>query len=170
MAAPMYDAIVVGLGAHGSAAAYHLARRGLRVLGIDRFARGHTLGSSGGLSRIIRLAYYEHPGYVPLLRRAWELWRELERESAERLLTRTGGPAGVRVTTTVGTYDARQLVLTAGAWLARLLPALEPYLWIERNVLFWFQPRARSDAFAALPVWIMEDVTRTHGFPAYRNF
>src|SRR5438270_11400104 len=85
------DVIVAGLGAHGSAAAYHLAKRGTSVLGIDRFPRGHTLGSSGGLSRIIRLSYYEHPDYVPLLRSAWELWRELERASGERLLTETGG-------------------------------------------------------------------------------
>ena len=69
------DVIVAGLGAHGSSAAYHLASRGASVLGFDRFARGHTLGSSGGLSRIIRLSYYEHPDYVPLLRRAWTLWR-----------------------------------------------------------------------------------------------
>src|SRR5438105_15821203 len=91
MAARTFDAIVVGLGAHGSAAAYHLAKRGLRVLGIEQFARGHTLGSSGGLSRIIRLSYYEHPDYVPMLRRAWDLWRELERESGATLLTQTGG-------------------------------------------------------------------------------
>src|SRR5438445_3299053 len=85
------DVIVAGLGAHGSSAAYRLAARGASVLGIDRFARGHTLGSSGGLSRIIRLSYYEHPDYVPLLRRAWQLWRELEKESGETLLTQTGG-------------------------------------------------------------------------------
>src|SRR5919198_5118609 len=89
--ATAFVVIVVGLGAHGSAAAYHLAKRGLRVLGIERFERGHTLGSSGGLSRIIRLSYYEHPDYVPLLRRAWDLWRELESESGESLLTQTGG-------------------------------------------------------------------------------
>src|SRR3989441_1562947 len=88
------DVIVAGLGAHGSAAAYRLAARGASVLGFDRFARGHTLGSSGGLSRIIRLSYYEHPDYVPLLRRAWILWRELERESGEKLLTETGGLYG----------------------------------------------------------------------------
>jgi sarcosine oxidase len=86
-----YDAIVIGLGAHGSAAAYQLAKRGLRVLGLERFERGHTLGSSGGLSRIIRLSNYEHPDYVPLLRRAWDLWRALEDESGESLLTQTGG-------------------------------------------------------------------------------
>src|SRR3981081_4782602 len=85
------DVIVAGLGAHGSSAAYHLASRGASVLGFDRFARGHTLGSSGGLSRIIRLSYYEHPDYVPLLRRAWQLWRDLEKESGESLLTQTGG-------------------------------------------------------------------------------
>src|SRR5436309_1471127 len=84
------DVIVGGLGAHGSSAAYRLAARGASVLGFDRFARGHTLGSSGGLSRIIRLSYYEHPDYVPLLRRAWVLWRALERESGETLLTQTG--------------------------------------------------------------------------------
>src|SRR5256886_4732668 len=85
------DVIVAGLGAHGSSAAYRLAARGASVLGFDRFARGHTLGSSGGLSRIIRLSYYEHPDYVPLLRRAWTLWRDLERESGDKLLTETGG-------------------------------------------------------------------------------
>lgn len=96
-----YDAIVVGLGAHGSAAAAELARRGAKVLGIDRFPRGHELGSSVGRTRIIRLAYFEHPDYVPLLRRAWDRWLELERESDERLLFPTGGvyagPAGSEV-------------------------------------------------------------------------
>src|SRR6266851_2418815 len=67
----MTDVIVIGLGADGGAAAAHLARRGARVLGIEAFSRGHTNGSSGGLTRVIRLAYYEHPDYVPLLKRAW---------------------------------------------------------------------------------------------------
>lgn len=87
----MSDVVVVGLGADGSAAAMHLARRGERVLGLEAFGRGHTLGSSGGRTRVIRLAYYEHPDYVPLLRRAWELWRELEAETGEELLRQTGG-------------------------------------------------------------------------------
>jgi sarcosine oxidase len=86
-----YDAIVLGLGAHGSAAAHHLGRLGRRVLGLERFARGHALGSSGGLSRVIRVAYFEHPSYVPLLKRAWQLWTELEQASGEVLLIRTGG-------------------------------------------------------------------------------
>ena len=72
-----YDAIVIGAGGMGSATVYHLARRGLRVLGIERFDVPHDLGSSHGESRIIRLAYAEHPDYVPLLRRAYALWREL---------------------------------------------------------------------------------------------
>jgi sarcosine oxidase len=87
----MSDIVVVGLGADGSAAAAHLARRGERVLGLEAFARGHTLGSSGGRTRVIRLAYYEHPDYVPLLRRAWTLWRELEAATGEELLRQTGG-------------------------------------------------------------------------------
>ncbi len=251
----LYDAVVVGLGAHGSATAYHLAKRGANVLGIERFARGHTLGSSGGLSRIIRLSYHEHPDYVPLLRRAWDLWRALEDASGEALLTRTGGlyvgppdgdlvaraaesarehaldhelldadelrrrygvlriedgwhalldaqagwlapercidthlrmaerhgatlrfdepvvrwerdGAGVRVATREGSYTASRLVLTAGAWMPDLVPSLAPHLWVERSVLFWFEPRARTDAFASLPVWILEDTDRFwYGFP-----
>lgn len=249
------DVIVAGLGAHGSSAAYHLASRGASVLGFDRFARGHTMGSSGGLSRIIRLSYYEHPDYVPLLRRAWTLWRDLERESGERLLTETGGlyagdPSGelvsgalesarrhelehdvletaalraryplfawldgwqgvferqagwlaperciethlrlaeqrgatlrfdepidrwestsdgVRVTTPTGSFEARQLVIAAGAWESQLAPALASELSVERSVLFWFEPTAERDAFARLPVYIVQDTDRIfYGFP-----
>src|SRR5256712_12066504 len=85
------DVVVVGLGAMGAAAARALSRRGLRVLGLDRFAPPHALGSSHGDSRIIREAYFEHPSYVPLVQRAYLLWEELERDSGESLLTRTGG-------------------------------------------------------------------------------
>lgn len=86
-----YDVIVLGLGAMGSAAAYHLARREARVLGLDAYPRGHTQGSSHGRSRIIREAYFEAPEYVPLVQRAYHLWRELEAESGQALLTLTGG-------------------------------------------------------------------------------
>ena len=86
-----YKAIVVGLGAMGSATLYHLAQRGSRALGLEQFAPGHTRGSSHGDSRIIRETYFEHPLYVPLVRRAHELWRELERRSGESLMTITGG-------------------------------------------------------------------------------
>jgi sarcosine oxidase len=250
-----HDVIVAGLGAHGSSAAYRLAARGASVLGFDRFERGHTLGSSGGLSRIIRLSYYEHPDYVPLLRRAWTLWRDLERESGEHLLTETGGlyagdPSGelvagalesarrhqlehevldaaalreryplfdwldgwqgvferqagwlapersiethnrlaeqngatlrfaepidrwestadgVRVTTATGTFDAKQLVLAAGAWESQLAPSLAPELSVERSVLFWFEPTAERDAFARLPIYVVDDTDRIfYGFP-----
>jgi sarcosine oxidase len=85
-----YNAIVLGVGGMGSAALYHLARRGLRVLGLERYNIPHEMGSSHGLTRIIRLAYYEHPAYVPLLRRAYELWRQLEHTVQERLLIITG--------------------------------------------------------------------------------
>jgi sarcosine oxidase len=85
-----YDAIVIGVGGMGSAAVYELARRGLRVLGLERYDIPHDLGSSHGVNRIIRLAYWEHPSYVPLLRRAFELWRELEHLRGERLLVVTG--------------------------------------------------------------------------------
>lgn len=87
---PAYDVIIAGLGVMGSSVALHAARRGLRVLGIDRFAPPHTLGSSHGSTRLIREAYYEHPLYVPLVRRSYELWRELEHDAGEVLLTRTG--------------------------------------------------------------------------------
>ncbi len=96
-----YDIIVLGLGGMGTAAACELARRGRRVLGIDQFQIGHDRGSSHGETRIIRKAYYEHPDYVPLLRRAYERWYELEQESGERLFLECGvlsiGPADSEV-------------------------------------------------------------------------
>ncbi|HEX3803046.1 MAG TPA: N-methyl-L-tryptophan oxidase [Solirubrobacteraceae bacterium] len=85
-----FDAIVVGVGGMGSAALHQLARRGLRVLGLDRFAVPNERGSSHGITRVIRLAYNEDPAYVPLARRAYEGWRELETEAGEQLLYITG--------------------------------------------------------------------------------
>jgi sarcosine oxidase len=89
-----FDAIVVGLGAHGSAAAAVLARRGQRVLGLERFGRGEAHGSSGGWSRMIRIAHFEHPWLVPLASASWDRWLALEQEAATALLTRTGGLYG----------------------------------------------------------------------------
>ena len=86
-----YDTIIIGLGAMGSSAAYHLARRGARVLGLEQFDIPHSRGSSHGYSRMIRLAYYEHPDYVPLLRRSYQLWHDLEQSSNQKLLHLTGG-------------------------------------------------------------------------------
>ena len=85
-----YDVIVVGVGGMGSAAAFHAARRGARVLGLEQFEIPHDKGSSHGLTRIIRLAYWEDLAYIPLLLRAYELWRELEHLAGESLLTITG--------------------------------------------------------------------------------
>ena len=254
----MFDVIVVGLGAMGSAAAYHLARRGARVLGLDRFRPPHAWGSSHGQSRIIRQAYYEHPAYVPLIQRAYTLWAELERDSGQTLFRQTGGlmigpPGGelvtgalasarihglehelltaadvrerypvfhppdafaalwepragvlfpeaciathlelaatngaslrydepvlgwrvdgdtVQVTTASGRYQAAHLLLSAGAWLDRLLPDLRLPLLVERQVLYWFEPAATRAAFEPgnCPIYLWE-YTPGHffyGFP-----
>src|SRR4051812_23296733 len=109
-----HDVVVIGLGAMGSAALCTLARRGRRVLGIERFLPGHDHGSSHGITRLIRLGYFEHPSYVPLLRRAYELWRGLEQASGQKLLHVTGiaeigPPDGVLVRGTLASARAHSL-------------------------------------------------------------
>ena len=125
-----FDVVVVGLGAMGSAAVWHLARRGQRVVGLDRFVPGHERGSSHGTSRIIRLGYFEHPAYVPLLRRAYGLWRELEAATGHRLLEITGiaeigPPNGALVTGTLAAAQAHDLphAVLAASDLMRRYPA-----------------------------------------------
>lgn len=86
-----FDVIVIGVGTAGSAACYHLARRGVRVLGLEQFDIPNTFASHHGFSRMIRLCYFEHPDYVPLLRRAYLLWRELEQAIGRDVLHITGG-------------------------------------------------------------------------------
>jgi sarcosine oxidase len=86
----IYDAIIVGIGGMGSATAWQLARRGRRVLGLEAFDIANAMGSSHGITRIIRLPYYESPAYVPLLKRAYELWGEIEAATNTRLLHTTG--------------------------------------------------------------------------------
>jgi sarcosine oxidase len=86
-----YDVIVAGLGGMASAAAYQLAGRGKRVLGLEKHGPAHDKGSSHGRPRIIRQAYFEDPSYVPLLLRAYELWEQLEIETGRELMTLTGG-------------------------------------------------------------------------------
>jgi sarcosine oxidase len=92
-----YDVIVLGIGGVGSAALYYLARRGARVLGIDRFVPPHDRGSSHGQTRVIRQAYFEHSDYVPLLKESYKLWHELESQTGTKLLYQIGlveiGPA-----------------------------------------------------------------------------
>jgi sarcosine oxidase len=85
------DVAIVGLGAMGALSAWRLAARGANVIAFERFRPGHANGSSHGDTRIIRTAYFESPDYVPLVQRAWELWRSLEREAGADLLTETGG-------------------------------------------------------------------------------
>ena len=128
-----YDVAVIGLGGMGGAAAYRLAERGQRVIGLERFGPAHDQGSSHGDSRIIRQAYFEHPSYVPLLRRAYELWRETERASGRDLLTITGGlfigpPDAVTVTGALRSarlWDLEHEFLDAAA-IARRFPTLRP--------------------------------------------
>jgi len=129
----MYDAIIAGLGGMGSSAAYHLAGRGKRVLGLERYSPAHDRGSSHGQSRIIRLAYSEDPAYVPLVLRAYELWERLERETGQDLMTLTGGlmigPPGTKFfegsKASAEKYDLPYEVLDA-AELKRRYPVLEP--------------------------------------------
>jgi sarcosine oxidase len=138
-----FDVVVVGLGATGAAALHRLARRGVRVLGIERLTPGHDQGSSHGESRIIRLGYFEHPSYVPLLRRSYALWRELEAEANAKLLHITGiveiGPPGGEVVS--GTLAASRLhdlphqVMNAAETMRRF-PAFK----IPHDYLGVFQP------------------------------
>lgn len=128
-----YDVAVAGLGGFGSATAYHLATRGLRVLGLDRHPAGHALGASHGESRIVRQAYFEGTAYVPLLRRSYELWERLGTDSGERLVQPTGGlflgGADTRVfrgsLASAQRWDIPHEVLDAGEVAARF-PAFAP--------------------------------------------
>ena len=140
-----YNAIVIGLGAMGSATLYHLAQRGWRVLGLEQFEPGHNRGSSHGDSRIIRETYFEHPLYVPLVRRAHELWRELERNSGSSLMTITGGimigpPDGVVVPGTLRSAEEHGLpheILTP-AGVRERFPAFR----LDDALVAVFDPRA----------------------------
>jgi len=86
----IFDVIVVGVGGMGSATCYELARRGQRVLGLERFDIGHSMGSSHGDTRMLRLGYFEGQSYVPMVLRAHQLWREIGKKIGEDLLTITG--------------------------------------------------------------------------------
>ncbi len=141
----MYDVIVAGLGGMGSAAAYHLAGRGKRVLGLERHTPVHDRGSSHGESRIIRQAYFEDPAYVPLLLRAYELWERLEEETGEKLVTLGGGlmigpPDGALVSGSMASADEHGLpyeILSASD-LKRRYPIFEP----DPNVVALYEERA----------------------------
>jgi sarcosine oxidase len=253
-----YDVIVAGVGGMGSAAVMELAARGAKVLGLERAGIPNSTGSSHGVNRIIRLAYAEDPRYVPLLRRAYERWRELERTAGEQLLYITGGVdagapdsetvrgslesirqhdlphellsaaelhrrfpgyrlpeemqavyqpdagfvaseraivahvkealqfgaeihgnepivkwsadgSGVNVRTPKATYHAKQLVISAGAWVGKFVPQYAPHFVPERQVLMWSQPKVR-DLFSLgnFPIFVLEDPeARFYGFPEF---
>jgi sarcosine oxidase len=256
-----YDVIVAGVGGMGSSACHHLAKRGQRVLGLDRFDLGHTMGSSHGLTRIIRIAYFEGPQYVPLLKRAAQLWKETGDAAGTQLMYTTGSmdiapegegfvessrqscldhdlthevlsrkdiercyPAfhltpkhiglwqpdggfvaseraiythagmamakgaelrfnepvlswkptahgGVEVTTPRTTYTAGSLVLTAGAWMPELVPALGKAEHIVKQAIGWFGVK-RPELFAPdkFPVFILTvDEGNFYGFPLWEH-
>lgn len=139
-----FEVIVIGIGAMGSATCYYLARRGKRVLGLERFDIPHDMGSSHGYTRIIRLAYYEDPSYVMLLIRAYELWREIENQVGEKLLHITGsidaGPADSWVfkgaLQSAVSFDLPHEILT-GAELHRRFPGYR----LPHETLALFQPQ-----------------------------
>ena len=148
----MFDAIVVGLGAVGSAAVYQLARRGAKVLGIDRYSPPHALGSSHGDTRITRLAIGEGAQYTPLVMRSHEIWREIERETGRQLLTLTGGliisSSARKATTHVANFFDNTLaaarrfgiaheILDAGAIRTRF-----PQFNVADNEVGYFEPTA----------------------------
>ena len=252
-----YDVIVIGLGGMGSAAAHHLAARGQRVLGLEKFTPAHDKGSSHGGSRIIRQSYFEDPAYVPLLLRAYELWEQLANDTGLEVYRLTGGlfigapdamtvagsqrasqvwdlphemldaeeirrrfptlspypgdialyeakagfarpemtvaahinlaesagadlhfgepviewsetAGGVSVTTARGTYTAGQVVICPGAWAPALLAEFGIPITVERQVLYWFDPRGSTTPFEEHPIWIHEDSAgmQAYGFPA----
>lgn len=138
-----FNTIVVGLGTMGSAAAYYLARRGKRVLGLERFDIPHDQGSYQGYTRIIRMPYYEHPSYVMLIKRAYELWYEIEREAQTQLFYRTGsldiGPADSWVfkgaLRSATEYELEHEVLT-GLELAQRFPGYQ----LPHEIMALYQP------------------------------
>ncbi len=252
-----FDVIIIGLGAMGSSAALQLSRNNKKVLGIDRFAPPHTFGSSHGQTRIIREAYFEHPLYVPLVQRAYDLWFDMEKETGKELFLKTGGmmigspeselvkgaktsadihnleyklldfaqiklqfPAfnlseemvgiwepragvlfpekcietflelagnsgaklnfnetvlnftadknEVTVKTDKGIYKTEKLIISSGAWLNKLIPELKLPLYIERQVLFWFDTNnSKNFNLEKFPIFIWEYETDKifYGFP-----
>ena len=163
VARSMHDTIVIGTGGMGAAAAFHLARRGSRVLGLDRFAVGHDRGSSHGQTRLFRTAYYEHPDYVPLLRRAHDLWRDMEGEGGQPLLVESGlvmaGPATGEVI--AGSLaSAREHGLAVERLTAAEAQARWPALRVPESWAVVFEPGAGH--------LLVEDCVRAHALAAMR--
>jgi sarcosine oxidase len=138
----LYDVAVVGLGGMGSAILADCARRGASAVGLEQFERGHELGSSSGKSRMIRKAYFEDPAYVPLLLRAYDLWRELERASGQELLRITGllmvGDAAAEVITGAQ-RAAREHQLPLETLTSSEIRARYPMLHVQDNEIGAFE-------------------------------
>ncbi len=140
-----YDLAIVGLGAMGAAVAWRAAKRGVSVVGFDRYRPPHTLGSTHGRSRIIREAYYEHPQYVPIVQQAYGLWAELEAAARVRLFQACGGLM-------IGTPDSTLLSgaresaarhhLPVQEWTAAELRSRVPALTPGDGMIALFEPRA----------------------------
>jgi len=135
-----FDAIVVGCGAMGSSVSFNLARRGLRVLTLERFNLNHEYGSSHGRTRVIRLAYFEDPRYVPLLRRAFASWDELAKRSGLEIIKRTGGLM-------IGKEDDR---LVTGVLRSAREHSLPHKLLAARDVMGQFKALRLDDAHCAV--------------------
>jgi len=138
-----FNSIVIGVGTMGSAACYYLARRGQRVLGLERFDIPHDMGAHHGFTRIIRLPYYEHPSYVMLLKRSYELWRDIEQRYGQKLLYTNGsldiGPADSWVfkgaLRSAMEYELEHEVLT-GLELAQRFPGYQ----LPQDIMALYQP------------------------------
>ena len=152
-----YDAIVLGAGGVGSAALYHLARRGLRVLGIDRFDPPHDRGSTHGHTRVIRQAYFEHSNYVPLLRDSYREWHDLERRAGQQLFHQIGlvevGPADGAVVPGV-LRAAEEHGLAVEPMTAAEIETRWPGLRVGGNLVGVFEPTAGY--------LLVEDCVRVH--------
>lgn len=140
-----FHTIVAGMGAMGSAALYHLAARGVKTAGFDSFAPPHTMGSSHGETRMIREAYYEHPGYVPLVRRAYQLWHDLAARTGEEIIDETGGlyagpPDGKLVSGML--RAAREHGIAIEELTHDQAAAQFPYIHFEKNWQIVREPRA----------------------------
>lgn len=259
-----FDVAIIGAGAMGSAAAYHLSKTGKKILVLDQFEPPHTLGSSHGQSRIIREAYFESPLYVPLVQQAYALWHELEQASGKSLFVKTGGlmlgdkdskvfsgaeqsaikwnvwyevidskeinkrfpafrpaentvalyeknagllfpeaciaahlalAAGgntefrfnkkvidlssmiddtISIITTKENYTANKVIVSSGAWMDKIFPALQMPLTVTRQPLCWFDFEAGNPAYfspAHFPIYIWELSKHNvfYGFPALEN-
>ena len=137
-----FDVAVAGLGGMGSAVAAHCAARGASVIGFDQFTPAHDRGASHGKSRMIRKAYFEDAAYVPLVLRAYELWRKLERDAGEDLLRLTGvlsiGPADSDIISgTLRAADRHDLLVKA--WSKEKVQTRYPTLRLQPDEIALFE-------------------------------